>query len=243
MSDDKHVIAEMNQRAIEHVYKGHRDQRWGPTSYAQHGDDYMLLNLIELVVGPIPLAAPTWLDLGAHDPVTLSNTYLLYRMGMCGINVEANPHLITELRRQRPRDKSVLVGVGLKDQTDGLFYMYSDTHGRNTFSAAEVDANEKLNMSVREMIRLPMRTIDSIVNEECNGIYPPVLSVDIEGLDYDVLAMADFSKSAPFIICVETRRHDTQRMAEMLAGKGYALYCRMAENLFFVHTDVIAKAF
>lgn len=222
------------------MYQGHRDQHFGCVTYAQHGEDLMLLNLFSLL--DIDVKSNAWLDLGAHHPTTISNTRLLYERGFRGVNVEANPGLIEAFLKERPEDVNVNIGVGLKADREAPFYMYSDTSGRNTFSPDEVKSLEGV-MSVKQEISLPVLPIDAIVSQCCGGVYPILLSCDIEGLDYDVLASADFSKNYPTIIVVETRRDDAIRMVSMMNGKFYSLLCRMGENLIFIHLDSYLKVF
>lgn len=223
------------------IYKGHRDQRWGPTTYAQHGDDLMLLNLFEL----FGVSTPSYLDIGAHDPTTLSNTRLLYEKGSRGVNVEANPILIERFHSFRPHDINLNVGIGT-GFGDFTFYMYSDTSGRNTFSPTEVESLKDV-LTVQKTVKLKVVTIDSIVSQYFHGIWPNILSIDIEGLDFDVLDAANFRGDnapwGPMVICVETRRDETERMSKMLKEKGYGRYCRLGENLFFVREPLIGKAY
>ncbi len=224
------------------AYGGHKDQRWGHVTYAQHGDDLMLVNLFEM----LGIAKPSYLDVGAHDPTALSNTRLLYERGSRGVNVEANPGLVGAFRTERPDDVIVSVGIGPEP---GVFpfYMYTDTCGLNTFCRREVE-KLKHSMEPRGIKTLPVVTLDHTVAEFCNGKYPQLLLLDIEGFDYDVLSGAEFhgvrqASRSPVVICVETRPSDTARMRDMLNGKGYALYCRMGENLFFVASPFIEKAY
>jgi FkbM family methyltransferase len=221
----------------------HPDQKFGCFTYAQHGDDLMLLNLFTLL-GIEPAEGKLYyMDLGAHHPSTISNTKLLYEWGYRGINIEANPNLIDAFNRERPGDLNINVGIGtLPSQTKAAFYMYSDTSGRNTFSESEVQSLKGV-MTVRKEIELDIKTLDQVVSEYCEGKYPVLLSCDIEGSDYEVLKSADFSMSSPIIICVETRRNHTYRMSFMLQEKGYERLCRMGENMFYVRRDYLELVF
>lgn len=211
------------------VYPGHPDQRWGPTSYAQHADDFMLINLFSL----IGIEKPSYLDVGAHHPETISNTKLLYDRGSRGVNVEANPNLIAEFNRLRPEDKNLNVGVGVV-VGKRTFYMYDDSSGRNTFCFSEMLGLKGLLEVQCEMV-LEMVTLDSILKAHCGGRWPDLLCMDIEGLDFEVLDSADFGvDNRPKIICVEVRRQDTYKFRDMMIWRDYFLYCRMGENLFFI---------
>ncbi len=211
-------------------YRGHPDQRWGCVTYAQHGDDLMALNLFNL----LGVKKPSYLDLGAHHPTTISNTRLLYERGSRGVNVDANPDLIKLFEAERPLDRNVCIGISVKVGFEP-FQMFSPTSGRNTFSvdeAARVTRDEGRQVVLSPTF--PVTTINELVRRECHGTFPDFLTTDIEGLDYDVLASADFKTYGyPLVICVETRRDETQRMVAMLDERGYFQYCRMGENCFF----------
>src|SRR5271155_3672925 len=210
------------------MFAGHPDQYFGYVSYAQHGDDMMILNMFRLcgfdrlLTGSIK---PTWLDLGAHHPQIISNTCKLYEMGARGVNVEANPSLIDAFKIERPEDVNVCSGVGVINGA-ATFYMYSDSSGRNTFSKDEVHSLHGAMRVMRE-VRLPVNKLAHIIDRHCGGKFPPLLLSDIEGLDYDVLSSADFDKyGRPLFIVVETRRDESLRMREMLNAKGFFCYCR-----------------
>lgn len=210
-------------------YKGHQDQRYGHITYAQHGDDLMIANIFTL----LGIAQPTYLDIGAHHPTTISNTALLYARGSKGVNIEANPLLISEFKKLRPLDTTVNIGVAVENGTK-VFHMWGDTSGRNTFSEDEVRSLSDKHKIYRTM-NLPVLTIDEIILRFCRGTYPDLLTMDIEGLDYDVLKSANFSKSCPKIIVTETRLHCSEPVKRLLEDREYFCYCRMGENLFFIH--------
>lgn len=212
-------------------FHGHPDQRFGHVSFAQHGDDFMILNLFEL----IGIERPSYLDIGAHHPFVISNTALLYSRGSRGVNVEANLNLIKAFKTHRPEDKNICIGVAAESGVYE-FNMYSETSGRNTFSKDEVKSLDGV-LKVKQSTKLLCVTIGDILRDHCAGKWPDFLSMDIEGFDYDVLKSADFSKDAPKVVCVEVRKHDVEKFRYMMADKGYFLYCRMGENLFFVRND------
>lgn len=211
----------------------HPDQMYGNRTWAQHGDDLMILNVCTL----IGITNPSWLDLGCHDPCNISNTKLFYDLGFRGVNVDANQNHIDAFRKARPEDTNICVGVaadsGIRD-----FYMYDDYSGLNTFSISETMAL-KGKMEITSVIRVPVVTMNQIVDKHCNGQFPPILSVDIEGLDREVLKYANFSKSRPIIIVVETRHNtkDTEDMLAVLIEKDYSPVCRMGGNILFLQNS------
>src|SRR5437763_16778861 len=68
---------------------GHPDQGFGGRTYAQFGEDLIFLNIFAL----LGINTPSYIDVGAHHPVNISNTALLYERGCRGIKIDANPDL------------------------------------------------------------------------------------------------------------------------------------------------------
>ena len=102
-------------------------------SYAQCGEDLIIDHLIKL----IGVKEPYYLDLGAHHPYYLSNTYYFYEKGFAGVCVEADPSLIKAFEKIRQRDTILNLGVGLEKSVLDFYLMSSKT--LNTFSKAEAE--------------------------------------------------------------------------------------------------------
>jgi len=216
-------------------YQGSPDQWFGPNTYSCAGEDLMIANLFHLM----GIERPSYLDIGAHHPFIISNTALLYSRGSRGVNVEANPNLIPAFLHHRPEDVNVNMGVALAKGTQ-KFYMWDDGSGRNTFSE---EASKKMAV-LTKTIDLPVTTLNAIVDQYCNGAFPDLLTVDIEGLDFAVLSSAVFYDwSKPKIICVEAWLGDdqTSKFVEMMKPNGYSLVCRIAMDLIFIQTELMEK--
>lgn len=216
---------------------GHPDQRWGGRSYAQHGDDYMILNLFNLM----GIERPSYLDVGAHHPSIISNTKLLYDRGCRGINVDANPELMMAFTDERPDDVNLLYGVGpeVGSKTFYMFNLKNGQHGagRNTFCEKERDHIIREGWQVARMMEIYVTTLNHIVDSWSLSAWPDLLCVDVEGWDYEILKSAQFKLNSPKVICVETRRNESLHMGQMLKKKGFFPYCRMGENMFFVASE------
>jgi FkbM family methyltransferase len=178
----------------------------GKWSYAQQGEDLIVANIFNLVGMKGPL---TYLDVGAYDPVFDSNTYALYRAGGHGVLVEPNPAKIDRLEKVRPRDKTLNVGVGLSAQpTTGDYYMIAGQSAGllNTFSkedAEELQRKSPGRQVIEKVLKMPLLNINTIMQEHLGGA-PNFLSIDTEGMDFDILKTLDFERLRPDVICVET---------------------------------------
>src|ERR1700738_261347 len=105
----------------------------GRRSYSQCGED-LLVNYVFSMRG---VKYSSYLDLGDNHPFYISNTAFCYRKGCRGINVEANPQLISSFNRLRKKDITLNVGVG-PVEGEMNFYIISDPT-LSTFSKEEAD--------------------------------------------------------------------------------------------------------
>lgn len=211
-----------------------QNQWWGAISYSQHGDDMMVLNIFRL----LKIARPSYLDIGAHHPFNISNTTLLYQRGCRGINVEANPNLIQSFYEERPEDINICIGIGCKIG-ELPFYMIDKSSGRNSFDKEAVDSFVKRypDLRISEVMKVPVITLDKLIDTYANGEFPDYLTIDIEGLDYDVLDSYDLNINGPKVITVEVEFAGgdmKNSIKQLLEKKGYFVYCRTGANVIFV---------
>src|SRR5665213_3547525 len=88
----------------------HRDRgtvTW--ESYAQEGEDLILAGFFGGLIGMRP---GFFVDVGAHHPWRLSNTYFFYIRGWTGINIDAMPGSMREFDAHRPKDINIEVAIG-----------------------------------------------------------------------------------------------------------------------------------
>jgi len=216
-------------------FSGHPDQAFGHLTYSQFGEDLIISNIFAM----LGISKPSYLDIGAHHPINISNTALLYLRGSRGINVEANPNCIDQFNILRPEDINLNIGVG-PNRGALEFYFIDDWSGRNTFDRKTAEEFVKANpqFSITKVERIPIVTINDIVEDFAEGTWPHFLNIDIEGMDVDVLKSARFQKSAPLVICAEAvsgSDSDASRsLMELLASRGYKPFCRTVGNVIFV---------
>jgi len=76
-------------------------------SYSQCGEDL----IVNYIFNTMKIAHPTYLDIGAHHPCFLSNTYLFFRQGSRGVSIEPVPFLFSKIKRARGRDVNLNIGL------------------------------------------------------------------------------------------------------------------------------------
>jgi len=213
----------------------HPDQWFGDQTFSQHGEDLVVLSLFK----QLGIDKPTYLDVGAHHPLNISNTALLNKRGSIGIDVEPNPNLCELLKKERPRDIILNVGVG-RQHGRAIYHMIDDFSGRNTFSesAAQQFVKDNPYFQIRKRVEMDVMTLDEIVDQYWRGAYPDFLSIDCEGMDAEILrAMRGGSYfRQPKVICVESPHRSVQDLElwNLLKFQGYDRVIRMGENVIWV---------
>ena len=134
------------------------------------------------------------------------------------------------------------MNIGISDKPGNLeFYCIDEYSGRNTFDrkTAEKFVLEYPEFKIREIKTIEVKTINDIIRQYNNGVFPDLLSIDIEGLDYRVLSSANFSNSFPKVICAEiTQLNTDEDICELLESRGYISYAHTIGNLIFVHQSI-----
>ena len=92
---------------------------WMNYSWSQEGEDLLLKRVFE------GQSVGFYVDIGAHHPKRFSNTYLFYRMGWRGINIDAMPGSMSAFNKIRSRDINIEAGVGEK-ATQLDYYIFND---------------------------------------------------------------------------------------------------------------------
>ena len=208
----------------------------GRRSFAQQGEDLILYNLLH---HELKLETPTYLDIGAGDPVLSNNTYALYCTGSRGVLVEPNPMLVEKLKAVRPGDVVVAAGIGVKATTEADYYVIRGRWPLNTFSREDVAELRRQSTEdpVEKVIKMPLMQINRLIVDHFQHA-PDLLSVDIEGMDLAVLRSLDFRAHRPAAICAETKKpwmsHDRTPIARLLRPKGYVACAGSLYNTIFV---------
>jgi FkbM family methyltransferase len=199
-------------------------------SFAQEGEDLILRRHFE------GRGAGTYVDVGAHHPWRFSNTYLFYRQGWSGLNIDATPGSMEAFRRKRPRDRNVEAAVAGAARTITFFAF--DDPALNTFDPAAVERAKAAGYRVVEERKLRTTTLAELLREHLPGGRIDFLSVDVEGLDAEVLGSNDWDAFAPEVVLAETfgqTLSDVQAspVARILGGHGYELASKTANTSIF----------
>lgn len=207
----------------------------GRLSYSQEGEDLILARLLGSAD-----ANGFFVDVGAHHPVRFSNTYYFYRRGWRGINVDPLPGTERRFKRMRPRDITLECGVAAAPGV--LTYHAFNEPALNTFSAEEAAKKAQGEYRLIARTQIPVRRLDEILAQFLPaGTTIDFMTIDAEGLDFEIVQSNDWQRYRPRFILVElletalaeVAAHPT---AAFLAGHGYRPCAKAVNTVFFVDT-------
>jgi FkbM family methyltransferase len=210
--------------------------RYNKFSYSQTGEDAIIRGLLFSYKYS---GNCQYVDVGCNHPSRDSNTFDLYRSGWNGVTIDGNQALIDLHRKTRPKDKSVcaVVSSEIRDMT---FTEYSDS------LVSSVDSEHALSLGYQSDIvsqkTVRTRTLTEILDSVQFSHTFGVLSIDVEGHDYEVLTSLDFSKYRPFLIVIEIHNFAFLEPYDnpiylFLVSKGYIMVGYATMNAYFKFQD------
>lgn len=164
-------------------------------SYSQIGEDIIIQNILQKVKKGF------YVEIGSNEPVQHSNTFGLYMKGWHGITVDANNEMIKLHKEIRPKDTALCAAISNVEE-EVTFYEF-DMDEISTISKDFYDKNKDTQRIVKETI-IKTRTLDSVLDEYVGGDKTiDLLSIDVEGHDFNVLKSINLRKYRPKLIIIE----------------------------------------
>jgi FkbM family methyltransferase len=231
---------------VKQILRRFRDvARWNPhqvVAYSQEGED--------LILNRVFGAQKTgfYVDVGAHHPQRFSNTYLFYQRGWRGINIDAMPGCMEPFKKIRPRDINLEMAI-LKEKGSLTYFQFNEP-ALNTFSRELSNRRDGRNgykiIRTIEMKGLPLREIfvEYLLVEQGEEI--DFLSVDVEGLDLDVLESNDWSRFRPKLVLVELSTFCLNTAAsdpifQLMEKNHYKLFAKSFLTVFFMSEEYLRQ--
>lgn len=203
-------------------------------SYSQYGEDLLIKALFE------NQPPGFYVDIGAHHPFRFSNTYIFYKEKWRGINIDPQPGTKKKFDFFRPKDINLEFGVA---STEGVltYYMF-DEPALNGFSkdlSLSRHSTTKDGYHIIGTKDVPILRLDTILDK-----YLPVktnidfLTIDVEGLDLEVLKSNNWEKYRPTLVIVEEFGLNINKLAnsviyKFLTSLNYELVSKTMNSLIF----------
>lgn len=210
-------------------------------AYSQEGEDLLLHRLFD--------GQPTgiYVDVGAHHPFRFSNTCLLHKQGWRGINIDALPGSMVSFERFRPRDVNLELGVAA-EPADLEFFIFLEP-ALNTFDPNLADERQALGWQLKATKTVKCLPLNQILERELprlNADNIDLLSVDVEGLDLDVLRSNDWTRFSPRVLLIEVLDQDVagvinSEIGEYCVALGYSPFAKMHHSVVFLRADTVPR--
>ena len=201
---------------------------------SQFGEDKYLLNLFEKNY------KGRYLDVGCFHPTKHSNTFLLFKNGWNGINIDLNPLTIELFNYMRPEDININIGVSNEEEEKTLYFI-DETNTQNTLSENQlIFLKEHHNLKNDEIIKKKIHTkrLDKILDDN-NVEVIDFMNLDIEGHELEVIKTINFEKIKIHYICVEMINHNdlsksnSAQIENLLKKNGFELIKKFDFNYIF----------
>ncbi|HTW96312.1 MAG TPA: FkbM family methyltransferase [Candidatus Methylomirabilis sp.] len=199
-------------------------------TYSQQGEDRILADLGLLKKRGF------YVDIGAHHPLYLSNTRLLYQFGWQGINIDPLPGMKKIFDRSRSRDINLEIAVSDRDGEED-YYIFAGPD--NTLNREEAIAKKGLKNS----LKVKTRRLAGILDDYASGKKIDLLNIDVENYEDKILRSNNWQKYRPGIILVEIRELDLENMDSspihlFLKNLGYKIFAKTLLTAFYQDANI-----
>ena len=146
-----------------------------------------------------------YIDIGCHHPFRDNNTFLLYKSGWSGMNIDLNKISIDLFNIMRPRDINICSAISNRN---GLIKYYIPDEN---LISPEITISKKFSKDLNKRHRnnyksfktksQTWRNIEKKYKSKMKFV--DLLKIDIEGFDYTILKSINLKNLKPHLIMVE----------------------------------------
>ena len=206
-------------------------------SYAQCGEDVILDVIFNSTLKGV------YVDVGANHPINSNNTYLFYNKGWKGINIDAMPGSMKLFNKYRKRDINLEFPINDVDKTMN-YYMYK----QNSYNSFIENSTEYLQHLLIGTKQLQTKKLSWILDTYLSSTNIDFLTVDVEGMDFNVLKSNNWEKYRPKVVLFESLVYENNKeglnyINNYLQEKGYSKFCCTPTNVFYIEKTFLKQRF
>ena len=207
-------------------------------SHSQNEEDLIVIkHLQECNIG---IDSLTCLSLGENDGKTFSNVLNLIKLGASAHLVEASDTVFVDLKSLHASNKKVhLYNIGIgKKNGKAIFYESDTLLNEGDLSLVSTIEPEELKRWESSNIKFTEKEIDVYDFPSFHKMSEfslfDIVSIDVEGLDFDILSQMNLSEIGCQVLIVEFNGIDKSKYVDYVNGFGLRLIHENPENLIFV---------
>ena len=163
-------------------------------SYSMDGEDVVISNYFK------NKEKGFYIDIGCYHPIHRNNTFLLFKKGWQGMNVDIHDFSIELFNYARPKDLNYNFAVSNKNEKIKMFFQ------KELSQLSTIDQNQakKAFQGTIKEKEIQAYTLNEILNfSKLNNKKIDLLDIDVEAVDLKVLQGLSFEKFKPELICIE----------------------------------------
>ncbi len=207
------------------------------SSYSQVGEDRILHTIIGYYSNGF------YVEVGCNHPQAYSNTFNLYKRGWRGITIDANEALVLKHRKLRKQDISVCAVISDNEQ-EVIFTDFEDSLV-SSLDQAHVDEYRETR-TIKSQRSVKALTLNQILKSHEASYHFDLLSIDVEGHDFEVLSSLDLHIYRPKLIVIEMHDFDLlypedNKVYSLLKSHSYKMLSYAKPNGYFI--DMLTETF
>ena len=205
-------------------------------SFSQEGEDKFLLEYFKDRINGF------YIDVGAFHPYRINNTYLLYKKGFRGINIDISATSIDFFNFARPDDVNLNIGASDKFE-DKIFFSKKNLSFHNTLSKSLAESDIQTE-PFKKKYSISCKPLDYIIKKtKFSNKTIDFLNIDAEGYDYQVLLGLNLKRYNPKVICIEisplvdkkNEQYKNTKIYKYLLKHGYKLSWKGFNSFIFTY--------
>ena len=141
-----------------------------------------------------------YIDVGCQHPIKNNNTYLLYKKGWSGINIDLDKDNIDLFNVSRISDDNINIAASNKINEVDLFFF----HKKSPINTIDKKTSQFQKAKISSIKKIKTNTLNNIIkSSKYSNKKIDLLSIDVEGHELPVLEGLDFDKYSPNVVVIE----------------------------------------
>lgn len=182
----------------------------------------------------------SFLDIGANDGITLSNSYALSQLGWSGCLIEASPAAYERLLKTHSASHNLSMYQLAVGSYDGEITLHESGELLGTGDVALVSSTKDEELKRWESLNIPFKpvtvpcvTFETLLKKIGQNHFDFV-TVDIEGMECEVIPQIDFNALGTKMAIIEWNGHDADLYDGIMRNFSFNLVHVNAENRIYV---------
>lgn len=230
------IITKLILKCIPQKYKNLISNDTFPyrnNSYSQEGEDIILDKLLKYKNKGF------YIDIGAHHPMKYSNTFIFYKRGWNGLNIDAMPESMNEFKKIRSKDINLQAAIS-NENNNLTFYIFNEP-ALNTLNAEEAKSKDGKNgyKIIKEIKVNTIKLSELLAIHMENNQEIDFMSIDTEGNDLNVLKSNNWEKYRPQLIMVEDLKfknieeYNQSEIYNYMKSLNYSIVAKTINTVFY----------